>query len=223
MWLLSGYILVQLILGITSQDCRTEQGNNWDQKNVPCKFPFNYNGKEYYTCTNMEFNGKQFQDYCATKLKNGNEIAGIGKCGPNCKCLTSPNQPNGGLEANKPCIFPFKNPKDGKEYNGCDDIGVYKNVCATQVDSRSGNTKKIGICGNGCPRHGSSQTASRATTRRPTTTTTTTTPPSIQKLTRDNYKTFKRTINQDDGRFLFGDGRDKCGRPASKFQNNLKP
>lgn len=221
MWLLSGYILVQLILGINSQDCRTEQGNNWDQKNVPCQFPFKYNGKEYYTCANMEFNGKQFQNYCATKLKNGNEIAGIGKCGPNCQreCLTIPDESRTGFESNKPCIFPFIG--DGKTYNGCADVGPYKNFCATQVDS-NGIAKKFGTCGNGCPRHGS-QTASRATTRRPTTTTTTTTPPSIQKLTRDNYKTFKRTINQDDGRFLFGDGRDKCGRPASKFQNNLKP
>ena len=190
--------------------CSTVSG---PRNGVPCKFPFKYNGKEYYKCTNMEIKGRQFQDYCATKLKNGNEIAGIGKCGPNCprECLTSPNQPNGGLEANKPCIFPFKNPVDGKEYNGCDDIGAYKNVCATQVDSRSGNTRKIGVCGNGCPRHGD-QTAS----------TTTTTSPNNQKLTRGNYKEFKRTISKEDGRYLFGDGRDACGRPASKFQNNLK-
>jgi len=210
MWLLTGYILVQLLLGIDSQDCRTSNDkpreHAWYQTNKPCIFPFIHDGKTYNSCGDVVLKGITHRDICATKVNNNNEIRGLGKCGPT---ITTNDGPSF-YGKNKPCIFPFKN--DGQIYNTCADIPkagkVFRNVCATKLKS-SGEIDQVGECSNSCPRNGG-QTQSQPP---PTTTTKTTTP---QKLTRDNYKKFKRTISQDDGRYLFGDGRDACGRPASK-------
>ena len=152
MWLLSGYIFIQLVLGISSQECRTS--NNKDQN--------------WY-------------------------------------------------QTNKPCIFPFKNRGTGEEFNGCADIASFKNICATKVDGL-GNARRIGTCGNGCPRHGSQPARSPSEPS----------PPKKEELTRSNYDSFRTTLKyegagKNSGQYLWiDDDEDNCGQAASKSQHHWK-
>ena len=221
MWLFSGYIFIQLVLGISSQECRTSNNKDvkWYQTNKPCIFPFKHGEKTHNTCADLLLSGKVRTNMCATKVDNKGVIKGTGKCGPNCpqECITTfDNQGNTKFfETNKPCIFPFKNRGTGEEFNGCADIASFKNVCATKVDGL-GNARRIGTCGNGCPRHGSQPARSPSEPS----------PPKKEELTRSNYDSFRTTLKyegagKNSGQYLWiDDDEDNCGQAASKFQHH---
>ena len=86
MWLLSGYIFIQLVLGISSQECRTSNNKDvkWYQTNKPCIFPFKHGEKTHNTCADLLLSGKVRTNMCATKVDSRGVIKGTGKCGPNC-------------------------------------------------------------------------------------------------------------------------------------------
>ena len=199
MWQLTGYIFVQLILGISSQTCKTNsRSDRFAKPDRQCQFPFIFEGVEYNGCIDVKkFN---LENICFTRLKsNGETTNEFGFCSENCPrhegCVTSSNQPNKAFEANKPCIFPFKNQGTGIEYNSCSDVAGFKNVCATKVDGNQ-NAKKIGVCGESCS-----------------------SPSENQKLTVETYTyDFRKTLSKDSGQYLWNDGRkDKCGQGFGKF------
>ena len=65
------------------KQCRTSM-NSTHNPNMPCLFPYTYNGKKYNQCATLTKNSKVFKNICATKRKDGFEIGDFGFCSDEC-------------------------------------------------------------------------------------------------------------------------------------------
>ena len=72
---------------ITIDDTCMTSWTNWREKspNVPCTFPFRYNGKMYYQCIHDSFG-----PWCSTKVTSAGDHDGHwGFCGSGCPATES--------------------------------------------------------------------------------------------------------------------------------------
>ena len=133
-----------------SDICTTSETKRGATPNLPCIFPFTVEGKTYYKCTTDLNPDKSL--WCKTgDARPGQSIFQWGYCGGKCETCMTTSDYSKGATPNKPCIFPFKH--NGQIHNECIDVDDKKltNICATEIDSRSGAIKAYGNCNCNCP------------------------------------------------------------------------
>ena len=117
---------------------------------MACVFPFEYDGKNYTQCTDVDWD----QLWCPIvvdaegKYIHGDVDVTWGNCG-NC----TSDQDSCKTEDNVACVFPFE--YDGNTYTECTDVDNKKKWCATAVDAQGRYIDdKWGYCGDCTPGQG---------------------------------------------------------------------
>ena len=65
------------------KQCKTST-DSMRNPNTDCMFPFMYEGNEYYQCADLTVASQNYKNICATKRRNGFEIADWGYCSEEC-------------------------------------------------------------------------------------------------------------------------------------------